>query len=171
MRVHLTHLGCKLNQAEIERLGRQFEVAGHRVVGSLAEADLHVVNSCTVTHTAARTSRKAAGRGSRRGLRTVLTGCYTEDPTAAAHLAGVDLVVPNREKDRLLERVHAAFPEDNDVTPQPASHRHPECEPCEREGSGRADPSVPQILWVAEAPRRMTSGTVAPNSEMKAFSA
>src|SRR5262249_51871318 len=59
---------------------------------------------------------------------------------------------------RLLERVQAAFPEDNDVAPQPAPDRHPECESCEREGSGRADLSVPQILWVAEAPRRMTSG-------------
>jgi threonylcarbamoyladenosine tRNA methylthiotransferase MtaB len=40
----------------------------------------------------------------------VLTGCYASDPTAAARLAEVDLVVPNTEKDRLLERVHAAFP-------------------------------------------------------------
>ena len=37
------------------------------------------------------------------------------------------------------------------------AHRHPEGESCEREGSGRADLSCPQILWVAEAPRRMTS--------------
>ncbi len=35
---------------------------------------------------------------------------------------------------------------------------HPEGELCEREGSGRADLSFPQILWVAEAPRRMTGG-------------
>jgi threonylcarbamoyladenosine tRNA methylthiotransferase MtaB len=111
VRVYFTNLGCKLNQAEIERFARDFRAAGHEVVGSLAEANLHVVNSCTVTHTAARTSRKAAGRGRRSGLRTVLTGCYASDPTAAAHLAGVDLVVPNAEKDRLLERVHAAFPE------------------------------------------------------------
>lgn len=111
MRVYFTNLGCKLNQAEIERFARDFQAAGHEVVGSLAEANLHVVNSCTVTHTAARSSRKAAGRGRSRGLRTVLTGCYASDPTAAARLAGVDLVVPNAEKDRLLEKVHAAFPE------------------------------------------------------------
>ncbi len=114
MRVHLTHLGCKLNQAEIERLGRQFEAAGHRVVGSLTEADLHVVNSCTVTHVAARESRKAAGRARRSGrpVRTVLTGCYASgSPEEAARLAGVDLVVPNAEKDRLVDLVHAAFPE------------------------------------------------------------
>jgi threonylcarbamoyladenosine tRNA methylthiotransferase MtaB len=118
VRVYFTNLGCKLNQAEIERFARDFQAAGHQVAGSLAEADLHVVNSCTVTHTAARSSRKAAGRGRSRGLRTVLTGCYAGDPTAAAHLAGVDLVVPNAEKDRLLERVHAAFPEFSSPDPR-----------------------------------------------------
>ncbi|HET9209318.1 MAG TPA: tRNA (N(6)-L-threonylcarbamoyladenosine(37)-C(2))-methylthiotransferase MtaB [Thermoanaerobaculia bacterium] len=120
MRVHLTNLGCKLNQAEIERLGRQFEAAGHRVVGSLAEADLHVVNSCTVTHAAARESRKAVGRGRKAGrpVRTVLTGCYASgSPEEAARLAGVDLVVPNAEKDRLVELVRAAFPEEDLAVP------------------------------------------------------
>lgn len=119
MRVHFTNLGCKLNQAEVERLGRSFEAAGHEVVGSLAEADVHVVNSCTVTHVAARESRKAAGRARRSGrpVRTVLTGCYaTGSPTEAANLAGVDLVVPNAEKDHLVERILAAFPE---VTVEP----------------------------------------------------
>jgi threonylcarbamoyladenosine tRNA methylthiotransferase MtaB len=114
MRVHFTNLGCKLNQAEIERLGREFEAAGHPVVGSLGEADLHVVNSCTVTHVAARGSRKAAGSARRSGrpVRTVLTGCYaTGSPEEAARLAGVDLVVPNADKDRLVPLVLAAFPE------------------------------------------------------------
>jgi len=126
MRVHFTNLGCKLNQAEIERLARDFAAAGHEVVGTLAEADLHVVNSCTVTSTAARSSRKAAGRGHGRGqdrLRTVLTGCWaTESPEKAARLAGVDLVVPNAEKEHLLARVHAAFPEaGSTVGPIPCS--------------------------------------------------
>jgi threonylcarbamoyladenosine tRNA methylthiotransferase MtaB len=111
MRVHFTNLGCKLNQAEIERLAREFAADGHEVVGSMADADLHVVNSCTVTGTAARSSRKAVGRGRGR-IRTVLTGCWgTESPEKAARLAGVDLVVPNAEKDHLLARVRAAFPE------------------------------------------------------------
>jgi threonylcarbamoyladenosine tRNA methylthiotransferase MtaB len=133
MRVHLTNLGCKLNQAEIERLGRDFEAAGHEVVGALAEADLHVVNSCTVTREAARGSRKEAGRARRGGLaiRTVLTGCYaTGSPEEAARLAGVDLVVPNADKDRLVELTQAAFPEMADE-PVPCSslpvghlHRH-----------------------------------------------
>lgn len=103
MRVCFTNLGCKLNQAETDRLARDFLAAGHLVVGSPAEADLHVVNSCTVTHTAARASRKAA----RRGPRTVLTGCHA----TVDEVAGVDLIVPNPEKDRLLDHVHAAFPD------------------------------------------------------------
>jgi threonylcarbamoyladenosine tRNA methylthiotransferase MtaB len=111
MRVHFTNLGCKLNQAEIERLAREFTAAGHEVVGALAEADLHVVNSCTVTHLAAHDSRKAAGRAQRRGFaaRTVLTGCHAS--AAEARVAGVDLVVTNADKDRLLALVHAAFPD------------------------------------------------------------
>jgi len=114
MRVCFTHLGCKLNQAEIETMARRFTAAGHSLVGSLAEADLHVVNTCTVTQTAARESRKTA-RGGRRAnpnLRTVVTGCWSAvEPEAAANLAGVDLVVPNGDKEVLFERVLAAFPD------------------------------------------------------------
>lgn len=114
MQVFFSNLGCKLNQAEVERLSRQFLAAGHDLAPSLEAADLHVVNSCTVTHGAARDSRKTARRGARLNPRqkTVLTGCYANsDPREAARLAGVDLVVPNQEKERLLELVHAAFPE------------------------------------------------------------
>jgi threonylcarbamoyladenosine tRNA methylthiotransferase MtaB len=119
MRVYFTNLGCKLNQAEIERLGRQFAAAGHEIVEALEEADLHIVNSCTVTHSAARASRRAAGKARRvdhsRRMRTVLTGCHVSESSAEeVRLAGVDLVVPNAEKDLLLARVHEAFP---DVVP------------------------------------------------------
>ncbi|HEV3077580.1 MAG TPA: radical SAM protein, partial [Thermoanaerobaculia bacterium] len=116
MRVFFTNLGCKLNQAENERLARDFLAAGHQVAASLDDADLHVVNSCTVTAAAARSSRQAARAAVRRApgrpLRTVLTGCYaTASPAEAAGLAGVDLVVPNRDKERLLEQVTGAFSE------------------------------------------------------------
>ena len=114
MHVFFTHLGCKLNQAEIERMARQFEGAGHQLVDRLEDADLHVINSCTVTHAAARDSRKTARRASRLDLtvRTVLTGCYASgSPEEAAALVGVDLVVDNRNKDELLDQVHEAFPD------------------------------------------------------------
>jgi threonylcarbamoyladenosine tRNA methylthiotransferase MtaB len=114
MRVHFTNLGCKLNQAELEDAARRFVGAGHSIARSLAEADLHVVNSCTVTHLAARDSRKVARRGRRLNpaVKTVLTGCYVAaEPEEAARLAGVDLIVANSDKQHLLERVHEAFPD------------------------------------------------------------
>ena len=114
MRVFFTNLGCKLNQAEVDRLSRQFLAAGHTLAPSLAEAELHVVNSCTVTHLAARDSRKTARRGHRLNadMKTVLTGCYaTEAPSEAAGLDGVDLLVSNDAKEDLLQRVHEAFPD------------------------------------------------------------
>ena len=116
MRVFFTNLGCKLNQAENERLARGVLAAGHHLAPSLAEADLHVVNTCTVTVTAARTSRKAARAATRaapgRAIRTVLTGCYaTAAPEEAARLAGVDLVVPNGDKERLLDLAGLAVTE------------------------------------------------------------
>lgn len=122
MRVFFSTLGCKLNQAEMERLARRFVAAGHALVGSLEEADLHVVNSCTVTHLAARDSRKTARRARRLpDVRTVLTGCYaTGAPQEAAGLDGVDLLVANEDKDRLLELVQEAFPE-----PRPPQGRIP----------------------------------------------
>ncbi|MDX1645155.1 MAG: tRNA (N(6)-L-threonylcarbamoyladenosine(37)-C(2))-methylthiotransferase MtaB, partial [Thermoanaerobaculia bacterium] len=95
MRAYLTNLGCKLNQAELEALARRVRADGHQIVDSLERADLHVVNTCTVTRAAARKSRKTARRASRssRRVRTVLTGCYVEgSPRRAARLAGVDLV-------------------------------------------------------------------------------
>ena len=120
MRVFFSNLGCKLNQAEIDDLRRRFVAVGHGLASTLEEADLHVINSCTVTHLAARDSRKLARRGARlgRGVKTVLTGCYATDSAAeAAALAGVDLVVTNDVKHELLDRVHARFPE---LVPEPA---------------------------------------------------
>jgi threonylcarbamoyladenosine tRNA methylthiotransferase MtaB len=114
MRVFFSNLGCKLNQAELEHLAREFRASGHTVASSLTDADLHVVNSCTVTHVADRDSRKLARRGRRLNpaIRTVLTGCYvTAAPEEADNLCGVDLIVPNDKKDRLVDQVHQAFPE------------------------------------------------------------
>jgi threonylcarbamoyladenosine tRNA methylthiotransferase MtaB len=104
-RVHISALGCKLNQAEAESWARQLEERGHVVVGRLEEADLHVVNSCAVTREAVRDSERAARRGrADRGLRTVLTGCAAGGPLLGrAQGLDVDRVVDNHEKDRLVD--------------------------------------------------------------------
>jgi threonylcarbamoyladenosine tRNA methylthiotransferase MtaB len=92
-----------LNQAEIETLARQFRSAGHEIVPSADEADLAVVNTCTVTAEAASDSRAAIRRAKRLGVNAIIaTGCWaTLEPAQAASLEGVSRIVPNERKDSL----------------------------------------------------------------------
>ena len=110
MRIYLTHLGCKLNSAEIEGLTREIALRGHEVVASPAHADWAVINTCTVTHIAARKSRQAIRALYRQnpGLRIAAIGCYAEmSPNVVGALPGVALVVPNADKEHVLERILA----------------------------------------------------------------
>ncbi|MBE3117870.1 MAG: tRNA (N(6)-L-threonylcarbamoyladenosine(37)-C(2))-methylthiotransferase MtaB [Candidatus Atribacteria bacterium] len=103
MKIFLDTIGCRLNQAEIESLARQFRAAGHEIVASAAEADLAVVNTCSVTAEAASDSRAAIRRAKRLGAGDiVVTGCWaTLEPDKAASLPGVTRIVPNLQKDSL----------------------------------------------------------------------
>jgi threonylcarbamoyladenosine tRNA methylthiotransferase MtaB len=106
MRVYLTSLGCKLNQSEIEMLARQFAQAGHPIVSSPRLAELCVVNSCTVTHVAARKSRQLIRRLHRVAPQApiIITGCYAEmSPEALRSMEGVSAVVGNAHKGQLVK--------------------------------------------------------------------
>lgn len=111
MKVFLETTGCRLNQSEIEMLARQFRRAGHTVVGSAAEADLCVVNTCAVTRQATRTSRNLIRRLHRDNpaAEIVATGCYAHlSPDRVAALPGVAQVVDNLDKERLVPLVAGA---------------------------------------------------------------
>jgi threonylcarbamoyladenosine tRNA methylthiotransferase MtaB len=107
MRVRLETLGCRLNISEIEGMGRRFAAAGHRVVGPDEPADLCVLNTCGVTHIAARKSRQIIRHLKRTnpGAGMVVTGCYAELEPDQVDVLGVDMVIGNRDKDRLVELV------------------------------------------------------------------
>jgi threonylcarbamoyladenosine tRNA methylthiotransferase MtaB len=167
VRVFFTNLGCKLNQAENERLARAALAAGHHLALSLAEADLHVVNTCTVTATAARTSRKAARAAARaapgRPARTVLTGCYaTASPEEAACLAGVDLVVPNGDKERLLELVGHAFPEAAPLLPTSCPPTSPAFAPVPPRSTCAVPPPPSSAASPRPSPAPLSAPAVAP---------
>jgi threonylcarbamoyladenosine tRNA methylthiotransferase MtaB len=109
MRIHLKTLGCRLNEAELETWSREFQAQGHRMTDTPDDADLLVVNTCAVTEEAVRKSRKLLNRTGRQNpnARLVVSGCYASlDPTATAEAEGVDLVIDNRDKDRLVEIVN-----------------------------------------------------------------
>lgn len=108
MKVNLTTLGCRLNEAESETWAHQFQMAGHSLVRSPQAADLIVLNTCAVTSEAGRKSRQMIRRLQRGNplAKLIVSGCYAtlEAEQAAAEL-GVDLVVPNQDKDRLVDLV------------------------------------------------------------------
>jgi len=104
----LDTVGCKLNQAETELLAKQFAEAGYRLVSAADEADVYILNTCTVTHTADSKSRhmlrRAHGQNPRAYL--VATGCYAgRAPHELAQIEGVDLVLGNEAKPHLLRRL------------------------------------------------------------------
>jgi threonylcarbamoyladenosine tRNA methylthiotransferase MtaB len=104
--VALSTLGCRLNQVESQEMGALLERHGFRVVPAGEAAQVHVVNTCTVTGRADFSDRqliRRVGRENAHGF-LVVTGCYAQtDPAAVAAIPGVDLVVGNQEKYRLPE--------------------------------------------------------------------
>ncbi|MSP13994.1 MAG: tRNA (N(6)-L-threonylcarbamoyladenosine(37)-C(2))-methylthiotransferase MtaB [Chloroflexi bacterium] len=105
MKVAFVTLGCKLNQAEADTWMRDLTGMGWEVVADPAQADVTIINSCTVTQHAARKSRQAAYQAGRQGADqlVVMTGCYAEmESQQAQKIPGVALHVPNREKERLV---------------------------------------------------------------------
>ncbi len=109
LRITLTSIGCKLNAYETEALAWTLQQQGHRLVEPHAEADVCVVNTCTVTSAGDADSRKAIRRARRRnpGATVVVTGCYAQHDAAAVTAAGADLVVGNADKARLPEILQA----------------------------------------------------------------
>jgi len=108
MRVHLASLGCNLNYSEIDMLARRFGRAGHQPVSRPKLADLCVVNSCAVTHVAARKSRQLIRRLQRTNSQAsiVVTGCYAEMLLEeVSRIEGVELVVGNDHKEQLVQIV------------------------------------------------------------------
>jgi threonylcarbamoyladenosine tRNA methylthiotransferase MtaB len=119
LRIYLDTVGCRLNQSEIESYARQFRAAGHSLVATPQEADLVVVNTCSVTAQAAADSRKKIRHVARAGsAQVVVTGCWSSlEPGKAAALPGVQQVVPNLDKDRLVPLVLGQPAESFDLEP------------------------------------------------------
>ena len=108
MRVCFYTLGCKVNLNETGALEQMFRGAGFTIVPEGEEADVFVVNSCTVTNFGDQKSRKWLRRAKREnpGAVTVLTGCYPQAfPEEAANFLEADLVCGNGDRKAILDNV------------------------------------------------------------------
>jgi len=100
-KVALHTLGCKLNFSETSSIGKQFLKNGFEVVDFNHEADVYVINTCTVTENAEKDCRQIV----RKALRSnpdayvLVTGCYAQlRPEEIAAIDGVDMVLGSKEK-------------------------------------------------------------------------
>ena len=108
MRVCFYTLGCKVNLNETGALEQMFRGAGFTIVPEGEEADVFVVNSCTVTNFGDQKSRKWLRRAKRENpdAVTVLTGCYPQAfPEEAAKFMEADLVCGNGDRKAILDNV------------------------------------------------------------------
>ena len=104
-RVLLKSLGCRLNEAELEDWAEGFRSRGFALARDDEPTDLVVINTCAVTQEATRKSRQLLRRAHRRNprARLVVSGCLASlEAATLARESGVDLLVDNRDKDRLV---------------------------------------------------------------------
>ena len=104
MKVGIHTLGCRVNTADSMALQEAFRAHGAELVGKHDRADIYVLNSCTVTHTADADARKLARRFKRSNpdAKVVVTGCYAQvSADELRAIAEIDLVVGNDGKPQL----------------------------------------------------------------------
>ena len=105
---YVQNFGCRTTQADGAAIERQFEEHGFERASSPAQAEIVVLNTCTVTASADQDARAAIRRVHRENpqARIVVTGCYAQRaPEELAVLPGVAQVIGNSHKHRLAEIV------------------------------------------------------------------
>lgn len=109
MRAAFHTLGCKTNAYETQAIQEQFEKAGFEIGDFADECDVYVINTCAVTHEAARKSRQMTGRCKKNNPEAliVMTGCYAQEAAQKIAEEGLaDIVVGNSEKSRIISIVN-----------------------------------------------------------------
>lgn len=107
-KVALHTLGCKLNYSETSSIGNQFLERNFDIVDFYQEADVYVLNTCSVTESAERECRQIIRRALRLNPQAfiIVTGCYAQlRPDEIAQIDGVDAVLGSNEKFNLFSLI------------------------------------------------------------------
>ena len=101
-------LGCKVNHYETEAIWQLFKEADYERVDFETNADVFVINTCTVTNTGDKKSRQIIRRAIRKNPDAVVcvTGCYAQTSSAEImEIPGVDVVVGTQDRHKLLDYI------------------------------------------------------------------
>ena len=108
MKVCFYTLGCKLNFSESSTLAREFVQNGHTRTEDFKEADVCIINSCSVTEHADKKCRNIVRRIHKLNPEAIIavTGCYAQlKPYEIAAIEGVDIVLSNNDKADVYQKV------------------------------------------------------------------
>lgn len=122
-------LGCKLNFSETSTFGQMLQQMGVVTAAEGEQADICLINTCSVTEVADHKCRQAINRMVRNnpGALMVVTGCYAQLASeAVSKIEGVDLVLGSNEKANLIQFLNDAWVEKSQrATGDDSSlHRH-----------------------------------------------
>jgi threonylcarbamoyladenosine tRNA methylthiotransferase MtaB len=120
---YIKTLGCKVNSYDSAMLEKEFEKNGHTIVSKPEDAELLVINSCSVTATAEKETRYLLRKYKRENPKAyrVVTGCYAQINSGELEdLATPHYIVPNEQKSNLVSLVSEAFKkkEDHSLLPE-----------------------------------------------------
>ncbi|MBQ1977020.1 MAG: radical SAM protein, partial [Clostridia bacterium] len=108
-RVAFCTLGCRVNQYESDAISASLEADGFQIVPFGQEADVTIVNTCTVTAESDRKSRQHIRRAAAAnpGKPLIVTGCFAQvSPDAASAIDGVSAVIGNGNKAEIPALAH-----------------------------------------------------------------
>ena len=111
MKVALYTLGCKVNQYDSQAMAGYLEKAGHTIVPFDEQADVYVINSCTVTAESDRKTRQAIGKAKRKNPNALVcvAGCYAQHAgTELLQRGDVDAVLGTQDRHRIVEVLETA---------------------------------------------------------------
>ena len=101
-------LGCKVNQYESEAIAELFAEKDYEIVGIDEEADVYVINTCTVTNFGDKKSRQLIRKVKRQNENAIVAvvGCYAQTaPKELMEIAGVNLVIGTKDRAQIVEMV------------------------------------------------------------------
>lgn len=109
-KVFFQTLGCKVNQYETEAMQKLFTAAGYELAEKISDAEVVVVNTCTVTAVSSQKSRQMIRRAAKKNCVLVVVGCYAQSaPEEISKIDGVDVIIGTKDRTRIVELVETVI--------------------------------------------------------------
>ena len=119
MKVAIYTFGCKVNLYESEVIMNSFKKSGYEIVDFEDNADIVIINTCTVTNTSDKKSRNIIRQAVKKHEKAVIVvmGCYSQVRSAdIKEIDGVDIIIGNTKKSKVVSLVEEYLKNKKSIT-------------------------------------------------------